>query len=279
MYLETYTKNTMLNSICIYLNTSETELYTAISKAKQSAVNGSSTDLCAFMQKIKEFIAKQRKSERIDRVLFFHLGRRLNGSEDNDALNLKELLTTKTTISDFLKSHCVELIPNDNYIDIVYKGKLQSLDSNSLSGTPEYLKLRLGYYKDRSDSCFNGFAFKDRIYKSTYARGLSEAPEFILRIAEFVDNNNIMTDYKNNSKYYCFEYLTPLKEVAFDKKDNLSEEEKVEYLLCQIIYRINEYSDKYIRDDCNPVLRLYDTSNMHSKYLVSKEEITHEMIS
>lgn len=92
---------------------------------------------------------------------------------------------------------------------------------------------------------------------------------------------DIGTDYFDNSKYYCFEYCVPLEKIIFDGIEKLSIDEKVIYLLNQVLNRLYEYfaSDiKYMFDHNNPIIRLADTDTMDEKYFMSKEEITWDML-
>ena len=66
------------------------------------------------------------------------------------------------------------------------------------------------------------------------------------------------------------------KEVQVWKK-----EQKVKYLLNQILNRLYEYHThdiRYMFDHENPMIRLTDCDTMEEQYYVSKEEITWNML-
>lgn len=48
-----------------------------------------------------------------------------------------------------------------------------------------------------------------------YARELYDVPEFIGFLATILRNRTIGTEYFQNSKYYCLEYLVPIEKVYF----------------------------------------------------------------
>ena len=121
----------------------------------------------------------------------------------------------------------------------------------------------MGYNSGREDYCFNGFAFKDLLYKNSYARELEDVPEFIGVLATFLKDRTIGTDYYEQSTYYCYEYLIPI-EIAY-----------------QVIHRLHDYhysNSKYMYDNDNPILRLGDFCTMDAKYFVKKEIVTTEML-
>ncbi|WP_249030221.1 hypothetical protein [Tannockella kyphosi] len=267
MHIQTYTKETMIDSLCRYLDVSEESLLHQISSAAMSS------DI--FCQGIKEFVKQCRPVKKLDKILFFHLGRRLNSDINDNGLNLRDLLLNKTALSDYLASYKIAFQENNNYIEIYYKGVLQELDLDNYSSTANVarLKVRLGYYQDRQDYCFNGFSLKDQLHQNSYYTALFSAPEFISDLAVFLKFPSVLKDYTKNSTYYCYEYLVPLSEVMFDNNDKLSDNEKVLFLIEKVCLRIYEYNSRYIYDHENPILRLDDNASMHKEYFVSKEEI------
>ncbi|WP_123053186.1 hypothetical protein [Clostridium sp. JN-1] len=93
--------------------------------------------------------------------------------------------------------------PNEGRLDLYYKERLISLDNSGKEHIP-YLRWCLGYNNNHIDYCFNGFMFKNLLYRNNYVCGLYNVPEFIGALATFLRNRNIGTDYFQNSKYYCF---------------------------------------------------------------------------
>lgn len=281
MYIDTHTKNSMENSICKYLGVTEDVLYGLFEYAGSEAQQDKYLDGDKLNRVFDEFIMEYLPQNPIDEILFFHLGRRLNSVGNNyKGNNLFDLLSTNNEMTKFLKEHEVEFSACDSHLELIYKGKKISLEDTSQEHIP-YLRWRLGYIPERIDFCFNGFMLKDLLYRNSYARELYDVPEFIGVLATFLKRRDIGTDYFDNSKYYCFEYCLPLAKVMFDEKDSLTEEQKVKYLLNQILNRLYEYHThdiRYMFDHENPMIRLTDNDTMDEQYYISKEEITWDML-
>ena len=144
-----------------------------------------------------------------------------------------------------------------------------------------YLRIRLGYIRGREDFCFNGFAFKDLLYRNNYTRELFHHPEFIGILAAFLRRKDIQEDYHLSSKYYCYEYCIPIERVFFDSNDKMELADKKVYLINQTMHRLYDYSTqnlKYMFDHENPILRLSDSDSMSEEYFIAREEITIDML-
>lgn len=281
MYIDTHTKEKMEHSICEYLGITTDDLGELFQKISIEAQSDGYFNGYKSREIVKKYISNHNTGAIINEVLFFHLARRLNsGIDDPTGYNLKELLTTQTVLSLFLKKHGVEFYEVENHLELYYKGEKISLDDTYLSHVP-YLRARLGYNKGREDYCFNGFAFKDLLYRNAYARELEDVPEFVGTLATFLQNKMIGTDYYHNSTYYCYEYRVPLEKIMFDDNEKLQLNEKRQYLLYQVIYRLYEYagtSIRYMFDHDNPILRLADTDTMEPQFFAVKEVITDDML-
>ncbi len=275
MFIDTHTKDTMLNSICHLLNITHIELIKYLILFESETENYGE-----FLQKVDLFI-EERVRIYPDEVLFFHLTRRLVGTEnDIEGRNLANLLLTENSFSLLLKKFDMNFIRGNHHIDLIYKGKLIDWD-NCENGNSSYMKSRLGYFEGREDFCFNGFAFEDLLYKNNYARQLYCMPEFLSQIVQCLNCTELGNYYYNNSKYYCFEYKLPLEEVIIDGKDEYNLHQKQCYIIRSVIERIYEYqirNVKFIYDEENPILRLADDSVMEEKYFVNKKIITREML-
>lgn len=274
MHIDTHTKETMEKSICDYLNIELEELIELFNKAPYKY---GYLDKDRFIEIIDNFLNKHIPKIQINEILFFHLSRRLIvSSNDYIGYNLEDLLTTNNAMSTFLKKHQIEFIKEKENIALFYKKKKIEIDKESNESL--YLKIRLGYNKQK-DYCFNGFAFKDILYKNTYTRNLLEGPEFIQKLSKFLKYNDLCQDYIKNSKYFCYEYCVPIEQVLFDDNENMSIQQKQIYLLEQIILRLYNYSINCIFDDDNPILRLQDNDIMQTHFFIDKEEINEEMIN
>lgn len=281
MYIDTHTKETIQQSVCQIFNIKVKELEQLFERAGKESCTENYMDGDKFNKVINQFIDLKMSNKPIDKILFFHLGRRLNSANNCiEGKNLFELLSTKNEMSIFLKNHEVTFQPNNGHLDLYYKGKLISLDNKEKENVP-YLRWRLGYNSNRIDYCFNGFMLRDLLHRNHYTRELYDVPEFIGVLATFLGNRNIGTDYFQNSKYYCFEYLVPIERVYFDNAEHLPNEGKQQYLLNQVLHRLYDYSVtdiRYMFDHDNPILRLADNDVMQEEYFIAKEEITWEML-
>lgn len=272
MYIDTHSRITMMRSICSYLNVSIYDLYYLFNNAKKIK------DVDEIHSIFKKFLNDHITNVIIDEVLFFHLSRRLNNDNDcNIANNLFDLLSTENSITLFLKEHQIEFSPcNNKYLKLIYKGKEIPLDQMSKFPV-KYIKKRLGYFEDYLDFCVNGFLLRDLLCYNEYKSKLIKAPEFIISLSYLLEDTSIETDYTKNSKFYCFEYLVPLKNIVFDGKDNLDSQEKLIYLLINVLDRLYKHHTSYKNindDDNNPIIRLSDKDTMKKEYFLKKEEIS-----
>lgn len=281
MYIDTHTKAAMEKTVCSYLCVTVKDLNDLFVFAVSEVQKDKFVDGEKLNNIFNFFIKTHLPSKLIDEVLFFHLSRRLNSEKERSlGNNLFDLLSTKNAMTLFLKEHNVTFEVCDKHLNLIYKGKEISLE-DTYNINISYLRQRLGHDKNRTDFCFNGFLLKDLLYRNNYASALYDVPEFIGVLSTVLKRKDIGTDYFDNSKYYCFEYCVPLEKIIFDGIEKLSIDEKVIYLLNQVLNRLYEYfaSDiKYMFDHNNPIIRLADTDTMDEKYFMSKEEITWDML-
>lgn len=270
LIIDTITKEGIEKSLAKYLSISVSELTNHIilanSKAKEGGICFNSH---IFEGEIKNIIFNLNPIEVIDEIYVYHLSRRLNDEFDtNVTYNLKCLLLNKTVISEFLKKHEITFNEVDGHPVMFHKGKIKDLSD-------EYLRGRLGYDKDYSDYCVNGFALKDQLIKNDYTNILSRCPEFIRILSKYLKNDDICIDYYNNSKYYCYTYKIKMSDIIFDDSDKLSGKEKTNYFIIKIFNRLSEYL-RYgcdIDDNDNPIIRLKDDVNVPQDNIFYKEEI------
>ena len=233
-----------------------------------------------FEKELLEIFSSLQPCNTIDEIYVYHLTRRLScKAEDFSSDNLKSLLLGKSLISDFLKKHEVSFVISDDHPVLVYKGQEVNLCDTNKNDVC-YLRSRLGYSIRRKDYCFNGFAFRDLLMKNQYTLNLYYCPEFINVLSRFLKNKQIIKDYFENSRYYCLTYKLKLTDILFDEKDSLNNDEKVNYFLVKICYRIWEYMQdpRYLFDNENPIIRIPDNACISASNLISKEIITYEMI-
>lgn len=281
MLIDTTSREGMENSLAFLMGVSVSELYQYIKVAANSAMEGQwcfNQDL--FDEVMEGFYYDIIEQELPDEILFFHLSRRLNGSENETSYNLQELLTSNNSFSALLNAHQITFRKGaGDRIILCYRDRQISLE-NTMSTDVCYLRSRLGYNSGREDFCINGFAFRDLLMKNQYTRQLQGCPEILEHLERYLRIKGLAEDYAEKSEYYCFVYKFPIDYVIFDGKDDLTVEEKQFHLLNQVAYRLYQYSEnsRILYDHDNPILRLKDDDNAFVNYLVSIEIITPDMI-
>lgn len=275
MFIDTRSKNSMTQSICNLFNISEEDLMNKLDRIGDvTAIDDN------YIERLDDFIGQNVKNYP-NEILLFHFSRRLHGTEDEtEGRNLLNLLTTENPFSNFMKRANIEFSQGKEHIETFYKGKEVDWD-RCWHGNSSYMKVRLGYIKGREDFCFNGFAFKDLLYKNEYARILYSMPEFLNQLIQCIECNSLGKDYTEHSDYYCYEYRLPMEIVVFDTNDKYSLHQKQKYLIRCILQRLAEYNSldtKYMFDNDNPIVRLPDNYIIPSKYCIGKEKITYDMI-
>lgn len=281
MIIDTTTREGLENSLAYLMDVSVPELYQYIEAAADSAVK----DQWCFNQDIfgkamEDFYSNMIEHELPDEILFFHLSRRIAGSEKETGYNLQELLTSNNSFSGFLNAHQITFRKGTgNRITLYFRDRRISLE-NTMNTDVCYLRSRLGYNIGREDFCFNGFAFRDLLMKNQYTRQLQDCPEILEYLERYLRIKGLVKEYAEKSEYYCFKYKFPIERVIFDGKDDLTVKEKQLYLLNQVAYRLHQYSgdSRYLFDHDNPILRLRDSDNTPVDFLVSTEVITSDMI-
>lgn len=273
MYLNTQNEEKMKQSICKAFNMSMDQLMYYLKSFSISDYNSE-----YFDNYLENFIEKSLVN-RPDEILFFHFSPRLRGLEnDLNLYPLSELLLTKNEFSTFLKNKNIEFFDEGKKIKIIYDGKAVNLDEKRGCNKADALLSRLEYGEDIKDDCINGFAFKDLIYSNFYAKHLQRAPEFLVRLADFLDYKDLITSYEKNSDYYCYEYKVPLEDIIFlgscEKSLNLREKQNI--LVKNILLRLLDYHTLKIEDlsdSGNLMLGTKDGVRIDAQYYVSKERV------
>ena len=183
MVIDTTSRKGMESSLAHLMGVSVPELYQYIEAAADSAVEGQwCFNQDRFDKAMEDFYSDMIEQELPDEILFFHLSRRLKGSENEISYNLQELLTSNNSFSEFLNAHQITFRKGaGNRIILCYRDRQISL-KNTMSTDVCYLRSRLGYNSGREDFCFNGFAFRDLLMKNQYTRQLQDCPEILERL-------------------------------------------------------------------------------------------------
>lgn len=281
MLIDTRTKESMIASLASYLDIAEGELFQYIDYAANKAQqDGWAFNTDIFEEELLSIFSDLQPEEQIDEIYVYHLTRRLNGSiEDKSSDNLKSLLLKESPISTFLRQYGIAFIEKDGHPVIVFNNNEISLEKTFESDVC-YLRSRLGYNTGREDYCFNGFALRDQLMRNSYTRQLFRGPEFLDVLSRYLSVGGLKKMYCDNSKFYCFTYKMIIDEILFDDRDDLGNDEKVDYLLVQIAMRMMSYMEnsKYQYDHDNPIIRIADDACVPESKIVNIEEIKLEMI-
>lgn len=275
VFIATHSKDSMLMSIYEILHISQYELDDVLTSIGRTA-----SDDDDYIKKLDSFI-NESVIVYPDEILMFHLSRRLHGTEDDvTGRNLADLLTTENAFSNLMKKAGIEFVKGEQHINVLYNGEIVDWDK-CWRGNSSYMKVRLGYYKGREDYCFNGFAFKDLLYKNSYFRELYRMPEFLGQLIECLDCKKVGNYYMEHSDFFCYEYKLPLEIVMFDEHEKFSLSQKQHYLIRCVLQRLAQYQTsnlQYNYDHSNPILRLADDFTVPAEYYVNKEKISYNML-
>lgn len=266
-YINTITKDFLMQDVSQFLNLSIVELF----RLFETIYAESEKEPETF---IENFLANRKIDKTLKRIQMFHLSRRLNGTDLHDNNNLEQLLLNESPLSLFLRKYGVTFAKVENHIGLYYKGVFQPLDDESKyeNGNIWYIRGRLGYDQN-FDYCVNGFAFREQLEKNDYFSALSKGPELVQNIACLFNIEEMLTDYCNNSQYYCAGYIIPLSEVVFDlpipPKTN---KDKTVGLIKQSLVRLY---DSWRKCDSfgNLVLRLSDSAMIKPEWFICSEKI------
>lgn len=225
---------------------------------------------------VRDFLSDYVVDETLEYIQMFHLSRRLDGTDIKANNNLEQLLITESPLSEFFKKHKVTFKPSEDHIDLYYGGELQSLDNEFRydGGNVSYIKSRLGYFKNQ-DYCVNGFAFRSYLEQNQYFSLLSVCPELVGNVERLLNIHGMSSDYYNNSKYYCIEYLIPMSDVIFDMNypPKTASEKTVEFLHQAILRLYDEWRGSSFVCDDNLILRLSDDACINPEWFVKAEEL------
>ncbi len=267
MHIKTCSNATMIKSMCEYFNVSEEILLKNINESMKNGLKSRERKVQYFSEEMEKMIGRLQQRKRVKQVSFFHFSRRLNNEENDECLNLKDLLLTKTAVSDFLAEQKITFKEKNKYIELYYKGCLQQYNADSVEETGYELRLRtrLGQHAN-SDYCINGFLFKEMGSSDTYDIYLGRAPEIIMDLAKVLNIGGLVELYNARSAYYCYEFIMPISDVLIDTKPNATPDEKERILVSKVCERIYDSNCE------NIILRLNESRNISASCLAIKEE-------
>jgi len=266
-YLDTKTQTSLRKGVNAFLDISEDELIEIFETLN------SEEDTWKW---VEDYINSIVIDDTLDYIQMFHLSRRLNGTDLFQNNNLEQLLLTPSPIAYFFKKYDLTFKQGDDHIDMYYKDKLCNLTDEVFfgQGNKSYLRTRLGY-KTVKDYCVNGFAFRSYLERNSYFRTLSECPELVTRIADFLEIENMINDYHNNSRNYCLEYLIPMSEIIFDMNNapKTNQEKTIELLTRSVMRLYAEWDNYDFGHGENLILRLDDRVCVKKEWFIAAEEL------
>lgn len=265
MYINSTSILELTDSLCNAFEKSDDQLYGELFNIAYDR-----KDEDVFKSNINKYV-KENLVNKPDKVLLFHLSRRLD-NEDNDLVgySLVNLLTIKNSYSDFLIKHHLYFKYNNGHIDIYYHNKKIKLDNSNNNDL--ILMKRLGYNKNIKDFCFNGFIINPLVGTNIYNSFLSIGSELTQSLAKLINDKSMIDEYINKSTYYCLKYLVPLDIVLFDDEPTLDNNSKIIYLMSKYIkffitYFIYQQREKTSTD---LEIRIHDYDNLSSEYYIDK---------
>lgn len=268
-YIDTRTQDSLKQGVMEFLNLTEDKM----EQIFEAIYHNNEKNSCEW---VENFLACCSIDKTPKCIQMFHLSRRLNGADLCANSNLKQLLLEESPISLFFEKHNVTFKEGEGHIDMFYKGKLEPLDDEYKysNGNMCYMRSRLGYNDDK-DYCVNGFAFRSHLEECYYFRPLSKCPEFVQNIERLLNITGMVSDYYDNSTYYCIEYLVPLEEVIFDVKNPLrtARDKTIELLKWSIIRLYDDWRKSSFTGDENLRLRLSDSAIIKPEWFIGGEEV------
>lgn len=273
MYIDTTSYPKLKVSACRCLNIDNSDLFNKMNELNRIAKDKGEEE---FNKHVIKFIDSCNLNMP-DEVAFYHLGWRLNDEERVETKNLRELVLSENSFSNYLKNHDITF-SNDGLLKVFYKGKEILAPGKPFDRVAGYLRMRLGMDSDCKDYCINGFAFRDSIEKDSYWKHLRLGPEFLQLFSEYIEDRKLIDDYIKNGQYYCFEYVVPISDIIIDDHNEIDNKEKTYHLLMQCFrhllkYHRNRLFPEFEDKNDNIILRLEDDANIKKERMISKELI------
>ena len=195
MIIDTTSREGMENSLAHLMGISVPELYQYIEAAADLAKEGQwcfNQDL--FDKAMEEFYSDMIEQQLPDEILFFHLSRRLKGSENEISYNLQELLTSNNSFSEFLNAHQITFRQGTgSRLILCYRDKYISFECDKEDNKhPEKQPLII--------SCF--YENEEGLKYQINFRLIS--PAFILNQNWFKNSDNISIDFLIKNYLDCY---------------------------------------------------------------------------
>ena len=249
---------TIEKGLCNILEIDIETLHDTIGLFEMKSTKGQCFYSDIYKQECYKFI-DENKRKQLEEIYVYHLGRYI--AIPNELKPLPKLLTSKNSLTEYLKSRDVFFTYEDRKIWLVYKGKrvnaVEIYDEQRLENHCRLAK-RFGYF-NIADFCVNGFAFAADIEKegNHYYSSLQIGPELLQDLDDFLETD-MCNDFNKISHYYLFTIKASLDDIIFDGKEDVrNHDEKQKYYLYKCMLFLNEAYERSSSRD-NPIIRFRD---------------------
>lgn len=266
MYIDTGGKELMEESVCKILNIDNMKLDDLL----VNCFNSLQDDHPVFMldEQYDFFLeyVKEHRIKQIDRIMLTHLGRRLDN--DDNGYSFNDVLTKETSLSKYLKEFGITFKDDKHLKMYIDNQEVKLVDDYA----GKYLKQRFGYsYQDYE---FSGIAFCDNVLNNEYYEITRGGPEFFGYLYPYIDNDAIIDNFIENSRFYQFDYLVSVNEIEFVNYEELTNLEKQYHIIVKTLQRLYfyKYELDFIRE-VNCDVKLVDNRVLSSECLINKKVI------
>lgn len=268
MQIKTTSYQDLLDSLCNELELNDKEILDIIDSSYKMFQQDHQILVIDDLYDYYYSIAKKNLKKEINQVSFYHVSRRLDGSDYN-GYSLLEVLTGNNTLADYLRSYGLTFKYN-NEIEMYVNDEKVIIPSGERN-TP-YLK-----YRFKSDYSFKGYMFADQLKNNVIISTVEGGPEFFGHLFNYIDNDEELIDnFIKQSKLYLFEYLVPIEEIYFEGYEELSNKEKQYHMIAKAMQRLYfyKYDKAFVEsDEDNPIISMIDDKTLPANYLVNKIEL------
>ena len=210
----------------------------------------------------------ERLIRKPDKIMIFHLSRRLNSDTKDKIINSIDNLLKESPYTRFLNKYDISFTYRNGKFDILKNNKIINL-SNYYDNDAKLLKNRLGQSSIK-DYSICGFMFMPTKSNTDYLDYLKEGPEFIINISALF-GDKIMQDYKKNSKYYCYIAIVPIDIVEICDNKALN---AISVLLYNCFIKINAYINKSDNGFINDIIMLPNFYQICSNEIIDIIELS-----
>lgn len=264
MHIHTNDIQSMEASICEALNIDLTELNHVLEECYAAIEKDHKIIILDHQYEFFQSYVNNHLMTKIDDIAFYHLSRRLKGSNDDHGYNLIDLLTKPTALSDFLHTYGLSF-QYEGHIKLFLHEKEVDLKQD-YDYAYQYLRDRFGYtYQDFS---MKGFAFCDCLAENDVYASASSGPQLLNYFYVFMEDEQLLEDYEQQSTFTLLEYLIPIENVCFEDYEDLTVQEKQEHMVVKTLQHLYNHKYSSLTGDWeNPILSMVDDQTIDKAYL------------